>query len=112
MDDMNLQKLVADFKDLKYEEKKERVLQMIQVNGTDQAYIKEVVSLIQGQPGVSDEYLEEVYMIIMKSWLEQIKKEHDEESRVILKKIKNLTIEHCNIEEKEKEWLDNMLENL
>lgn len=112
MDDWNLEKLVADFKKLEHEEKKERILQMIQINGTEQDYVKEVVSLIQGAPEVSDEYLEEVYLIIMKSWLEQIKKEHEEMATTILKKIKKLTIDHCNAEENEKKWLDSILENL
>lgn len=106
------QTLEVEFKKLTHEDKKEKIINIME-------YIKDKVDFagwmkefMTSSPDVSDAFLNNMYQLIMKTAVDTAQKVNDQQSQTMLDNIKTMILEHQQIDEKEHQAADDLLNQI
>lgn len=110
-----LEAIVKIFKELPYEERREKVISLVKSLWDSEVYTQTLSILKEFQP--SDEYLENIYRAIMEnklsvyeSWKEKEKLDAQQKMQEYMKKLNELSQQKKQEDEKEADDLLNMIE--
>lgn len=106
------QNLEWEFQKLSYEDRKQKIINIME-------YIKDKVDFawwmqkfITESPDISDAFLNNMYQLIMKTAVDTAQKDTNQQAQNMLETIQNMILEHQQIDEKEHQDADNLLNQM
>lgn len=109
---VHLEQLQKDFEKLSNNEKKETLLELVDLCKDSLGGELQDVKKYIYNTDVSNEYLYEVYSLLITAWSEKLQQENKDKSERIFTTVKQIMLEHIALETKEKEWVDAMLSSI
>jgi hypothetical protein len=107
-----MEKLLEEFKALDHESKKKQVIELLEQVKDQLEFAQWMLLFIANSPDISDEFLENNYMIIMNSALTAQDELSQKQSQERLSKINQIHAQHTLEENTSKDEAEDMLNNI
>lgn len=106
------QNLEWEFQKLGHEEKKQKIINILEYLKDKLDFAWGMNKFITQSSDVSDVFLDNMYQVIMKTAVDTAQKVNDQQSQTMLDNIRTMILEHQQIDEKEHQCADALLEQI
>lgn len=106
------QALESQFQQLDHEQKKQKIINIMDYVKDKIDFAGEMSDFIEQSTDVSDEFLQNMYQLIMKSAIDTTQKQESEHSQKMLDHIKNIILKNVQLDEQEHQAADKLLDQI
>lgn len=112
LDNSKYQALESEFQKLDHNQKKEKIINIMEYIQDKVDFAWGMKDFILSSPDVSDAFLKNMYQLIMKAAVDTAQKVNDQQSQDMLDKIQKMILKHQQIDEKEHQEADDLLNQI
>ncbi|MCF7834473.1 hypothetical protein K9M48_00260 [Candidatus Gracilibacteria bacterium] len=110
--DTKYQNMEQEFKNLGHEEKKQKIINIMEYIQDKVDFAGGMKDFILSSGDISDTFLDNMYQLIMKTAVDTAQTQSDQKAQNMLDYIQNMILEHQQIDEKEHQEADCLLDQI